>query len=185
MPERNQLKLELPWQYSPKSHELPRNLSHWLLDPGSFMKRLRSQGAENPRVQLLRQIWQFPALSEKRALGTMTRDYALIREVLIYSEGKKWMYARTVFPRKTLTGKQQCLARLKNRSLGSVLFNDPTIERGPFEMICLTQAMPFHQYVLEQTRLSVDQLWARRSRFVLHDKPLLLTEVFLPDVEKL
>jgi chorismate--pyruvate lyase len=185
MSQRNQLKLELPWQSSSKLTELPKDMSEWLLHPGSFMERLRLQGAKNPRIELLRQTWQFPALSEKKALGMYTRDYALIREVLIYSDNQKWMYARTVFPRKTLTGKQQCLARLKNRSLGSVLFRDPAIERSPFEIICLLPAMPFYEYILGQVKLEADQLWARRSRFILREKPLLLTEVFLPDIKKL
>lgn len=175
--------LELNWHYSPALNELPAQLGEWLLHPQSFMDRLREHGARSPRVKLLRQVWQFPALNEKKALGMTTREYVLIREVLIYSPGKKWMYARTVFPRNTLTGKQQCLARLKNRSLGSVLFKDPTIQRSPFEIVCLTKEMPFYQYVLQQADLEADELWTRRSRFVLHEKPLLLTEVFLPDMK--
>lgn len=182
---RQQGQLELHWQYSPSLKDLPVKLGDWLLYPHSFMDRLRHYGAQSAQVQLLRQTWQHPALSEKKALGLTTRAYALIREVLIFSPGKKWMYARTVFPRATLTGKQLCLARLKNRSLGSVLFQDPTIERSPFEVVCLSNGMPFKEYVLEQANLNADQLWARRSRFILHNKPLLLTEVFLPDIETL
>jgi chorismate--pyruvate lyase len=182
---RQQGQLELKWQYSPSLSELPAKLGEWILYPQSFMDRLRKYGGESPGIQLLRQMWQFPALNEKIALGMTTREYALIREVLIYSPGKKWMYARTVFPRKTLTGKQRCLARLKNRSLGSVLFQDPTIQRSAFDVVCLTNEMPFQQYVLQQANIKTDVLWARRSRFILHEKPLLLTEVFLPDMKTL
>ncbi len=183
MYQRNQL--DLPWQNSPSLNALPLDLGQWIMHSGSFMERLRQHGAHLPRVQLLRQSWQFPALGEKRILGITTRAYALIREVLIYSKGKKWMYARSVFPQKTLTGKQQCLARLKERSLGSVLFKDPTIERSPFDVVCLSKNMSFHHYVLEQAELDTDQLWARRSQFILRGKPLLLTEVFLPDMREL
>ena len=177
--------LELDWHSASTIKELPNVLGDWILYPGSFMKRLQRYGAESPRIQLLRQAWQFPAPGEKAELGMTERAYALIREVLIQSEGKKWMYARTVFPRSTLTGKQLCLARLKTRSLGSVLFKEPTIQRSSFDVVCLSKNMLFHQYVLQQAKLDVDTLWARRSTFVLHQKPLLLTEVFLPDVEKL
>jgi chorismate--pyruvate lyase len=176
--------LELKWQQAALT-PLPNTLNDWILHPASFMSRLKEQGATMPRVQLLRQTWQFPALNEKVMLGMTKREYALVREVVIYSDGKKWMYARTVFPRKTLTGKQLCLARLKNRSLGSVLFKDPTIERSPFDVVCLSKEMDFHQYVLNQSMIEADQLWARRSTFVLNQKPLLLTEVFLPDLETL
>src|SRR5690606_247374 len=109
-----ELEIELKWQHSPKLSELPVGLGEWILHPESFMDRLRQKGAQSPRVTLLRQTWQMPSIHEKRALQITSRAYALIREVLIYSPGKKWMYARTVFPRKTLTGKQLCLARLKN-----------------------------------------------------------------------
>lgn len=181
MYQHNQLKLN--WRHSPKLTELPMKLGEWILHADSFMDRLREYGANKPQVQLLRQTWQFPSLSEKRILQMTNRAYALIREVLIYSEGKKWMYARTVFPKKTLSGKDQSLARLKNRSLGSVLFKDPTIQRDPFDVVCLSNEMPFYHYVLEQAKITANELWARRSRFVLHNNPLLLTEVFLPDIQ--
>lgn len=177
--------LELNWQDAASHHNLPETLGDWILHRASFMNRLRQEGAIAPRVELLRQQWAMPAANEKKALGLITREYALIREVLIYSFGKKWMYARTVFPRDTLTGKERCLARLKNRSLGSVLFKDKNIERSPFDVVCLTKDMVFHQYILQQAVIQADELWARRSTFILREKPLLLTEVFLPDMETL
>lgn len=177
--------LELNWINDPSPHELPTGLDGWILHPHSFMQRLRQKGALNPRIQVLRQSWQFPTLDEKKILGMKTRAYALIREVLIYSDGKKWMYARTVFPRKTLTGKQLCLARLKNRSLGSVLFKDPMLERSPFDVVCLSNDMLLHQYIIHEANIEKKDLWARRSVFTLHEKPLLLTEVFLPDIATL
>ncbi|HSW93156.1 MAG TPA: chorismate lyase [Gammaproteobacteria bacterium] len=177
--------LELNWQAADSHHHLPKTLGEWILHPASFMNRLRQHGAISPRIKLLRQQWALPAASEKKALGLITREYALIREVLIYSDGKKWMYARTVFPRNTLTGKERCLARLKNRSLGSVLFKDKNIERSLFDVVCLTKDKVFHHYILEQAAIRADALWARRSTFILREKPLLLTEVFLPDMETL
>ena len=129
--------LELNWQHSPTLSDLPEKLGEWILHPGSFMDRLRHFGAKSPEVQLLHQSWQLPALNEKSILDMAESEQALIREVLIYSPGKKWMYARTVFPRKTLTGDESALSQLENRSLGSVLFNDPTIQRSPFDVVCL------------------------------------------------
>ena len=176
---------ELSWQYSPSIKDLPEKLGEWILYPGSFMKKLVEKGAVNPRVHLIRQNWQFPTLSEKEMLRITKRVYALIREVVIYSPNQKWMYARSVFPQHTLTGKERCLARLKNKSLGSVLFKDPNIERSPFEVICLNASMPFHQAISKEMNVSEENLWARRSTFMLKNKALLLTEVFLPDINYL
>lgn len=172
---------DLEWQKSPTLRELPDFLGEWLLYSASFMKKLQQYGV-SPRIKVLRQHWKFPTWHEKQALHMKTRAYALIREVLIYSEGKKWMYARTVFPRQTLTGQQRCLARLKTRSLGSILFKDPTLERDPFDVTCLLPEMPFHQFVTQQANIIADAIWGRRSRFVLRGKPLLLSEFFLPDI---
>ena len=177
---------QLEWQaYHTMAHDLPRNLNDWLSDPGSFMQRLRFYGANNPHVTVLKQNWRFPLLDEKVALDISGRAYALIREVLIQSPGKKWMFARTVFPRMTLTGKQQCLARLKTRSLGSVLFKDPSLERSEFEVMCIHPGHPWHTYISKEIKTTLPELWARRSLFRVKNKPLLLTEVFLPDISQL
>ncbi len=162
--------------------EIPPDLSRWILFPGSFMERLRQQGAKDPRVDVLQESWQYPLRDEKKQLNITSHSHALVREVLIYSNEQKWMFARTVIPRSTLTGEQQCLAHLQNRSLGSVLFNDPTMERSQFEVACVTPDLAWHTSILEKTKIAANELWARRSRFVLQNKPLLLTEVFLPDI---
>jgi chorismate--pyruvate lyase len=74
------------------------------------------------------------------------------------------------------------LARLNNRSLGSVLFKDPTLYRSPFEIALFTQEMEWHQKVLSSVKRELSTLWARRSLFRIREKPLLLIEVFLPDL---
>ncbi len=176
---------DLKWRKSLALSDLPTPLGEWLLHSASFIERLRQHGAVSPRIKVLRQHWQFPTLSEKKILNITTREYALIREVLIYSMGKEWMFARTVFPRQTLTGQQRCLARLKNRSLGSILFKDPTLQRDPFEITCLLPEMPLYEFITQQATRSTDVIWARRSRFLLQDKPLLLSEFFLSDVTSL
>lgn len=146
---------------------IPPQWSAWLLHKGSFMQRLRAHGVVQPQIQVLQQYWGFPLPTEKACLSMPVRTYALIREVLIWSTEKKWMLARTVFPRATLTGTERQLARLKNRALGAVLFKHPSIQRSHFDIARLADG------------------WARRSLFFLRNKPLLLTEVFLHDITTL
>jgi chorismate--pyruvate lyase len=173
---------QLKWQKNPNISELPPHLSPWLFYPGSFMQRMREQSVHEPRVVVLRQQWRFPLPDEKSRLNIASRSYALIREVLILSAEKKWMYARTVFPQATLTGKQRCLARLKNRSLGSVLFSDPDTQRSEFEIAKIHPHTAWHDYVAEQAKIKSEELWARCSIFTIQHKALLLTEIFLPDM---
>jgi chorismate lyase len=141
-------------------------LTTWLLCASSFMQRLKNHGIANARIQVLRENWCMPALDECLKLNIPSRRFALVREVLIDSDEGQWMYARTVIPQTTLTGKERRLRLLKNRSLGSVLFKDPSMVRSPFEF----------------TRVD-GKLWARRSEFHLGNKPLLLTEIFFPGIE--
>lgn len=164
---------------------IPDSLIDWVLDAGSFTKRLEHYGQTSPLVQVLYQGWQFPCLEERIVLGISPRVYALIREVLIYSKGVVCMFARTVFPMTTVTGKEQQFLYLKNRSLGSVLFNDPQIERGGFEFACIQSGMAWYEQVKAHVPSSSNELWARRSFFYIKNKPLLLAEMFLPALESL
>jgi chorismate--pyruvate lyase len=151
-------------------------LSNWLLCASSFMQRLKNHGIAHARIQVLRESWRLPLQDECQKLKIASRRFALVREVLIDSVEGQWMYARTVIPQMTLTGKERRLGHLKNRSLGSVLFKDPTMTRSPFELTRLPA-----QYV----SLTGEDLWARRSVFRVSNKPLLLTEIFFPAIENL
>lgn len=178
-----QIAYQVKWQHYRPSMNLPSYLHPWVMHAGSFMERLRQQGVNNLQVQLVNQSWQVPELSERQQLGIAPRHYALIREVLILSEKCKWMVARTVLPRHTLTGKQRQLAFLKNRSLGSVLFKEAAGWRSEFEVACMYPHVSWYAALLHAANIDVVGLWARRSMFVLQAKPLLLTEVFLPDMQ--
>jgi chorismate--pyruvate lyase len=81
-----------------------------------------------------------------------------------------------------LTGEEQALAHLKERSLGSVLFKNPALQRSEFEIACLKPRMFLHSKAITAVEQSLPDLWARRSLFSLPGKSLLLTEVFLPDM---
>jgi chorismate--pyruvate lyase len=157
----------------------------WLLAEGSFIQRLKNAGIREPAVRVLSQRWEFPLLDERRLLGIADRHYALVRQVIIESEKKQWMFARTVFPASLLTGNERRLAYLKNCSLGSVLFKNPQLLRSDFELACIRPATQWHADIQAITEIGAHSLWARRSQFFLKQKSLLLTEVFLPDMETL
>ncbi len=159
-----------------QSKIIPLKLRGWMTHSGSFMERLKEHQVK-PQIRVLSQQWAYPTSEERAWLKLPMRTYCLIREVMIYSEDKQWMYARTIFPQQTLTGAEKQLGYLKNRSLGSVLFKNPTLIRSPFHFLQLN----LEQYILNKDITA----WARRSLFFLKKKSLLLTEVFLPDLYEL
>ena len=151
----------------PSQLQAPRPWRSWLMDPGSLTQRLIQRSRGQFRVEVLRQQWAVPTASERQALGMRCREKALIREVQLIGKDQPWVYARSVLPATTLTGRQRLLAQIGTRPLGQMLFRDPSMRRSPL------QISPLH--------LSTGQTaWARRSVFRLANKPLLVCEVFLP-----
>ena len=72
--------------------------------------------------------------NEARVLGMSMSGRALVREVQLLCNGVPWVYARTVIPRRTLSGRQSRLAHIKSRSLGAMLFADPSMRRGELQL---------------------------------------------------
>jgi chorismate--pyruvate lyase len=176
--------LELAWEKKSawQKDGIARQWLDWLLYPGSFMQRLKQYSINDARIQVIQQSWQLPGYDERKLLDIYFRTYVWVREVIILSEERYWMYARTVFPKQTLTGQHLQLARLKSRSLGSVLFKDPALQRSEFEIACIKKGMDWHHRMEGYAGRCLPDLWARRSLFSAHSKSLLLMEVFFPAV---
>ncbi|BFM18650.1 chorismate lyase [Maricurvus nonylphenolicus] len=167
---------EPSWHNRPTGHSKPSTpLSQWLFDRGSLTSRLQHLSHGQFRVEVLSQGWGKPRLSEARSLGISPRRYALVREVILYGQDQPWVYARSILPQCTLTGRLRSLRKLDNRPLGAMLFNDPAMYRSPIEIACFKADNP----LIPQKVRSTTPLWGRRSRFYLDNKPLLVCEIFL------
>lgn len=149
----------------------PQCWQRWLTDRASLTQHLLTASQGNFRVEVVRQGWARPTRSEALALGIPMRQLALIREVQLLGNDQVWVYARSIIPASTMTGRERQLSHIGNRSLGTILFTDPTMRRGPLQ---ITQLNLINQ----------QKVWARRSTFFLSGKPLLVCEVFLPALEQ-
>lgn len=157
----------------------PRALSDWLFNQDSLTKRLVAASAGEFQVQVLAQGFARPRPSEQRALNLPKRQVALIRTVLLLGCGQPWVFARSIIPLTTLRGPYRFLRHLGSQPLGELLFNDPTMQRGDFELLRCNAAE------LDGTAGALPDpdeiLWGRRSVFYLNHKPLLVGEIFLPE----
>lgn len=156
---------------------MPASLRGWLLDRGSLTQRLIDASGGEFRVEVLSQHMALPLLSEANALGLPTRQRAVVREVILYGGGEPWVYARSIIPVKTLTGRLRSLRTLYNRPLGALLFNDKTMQRGDIEITCMNTESHLQPSLPQDIKGTV---WGRRSVFYLDQKPLLVSEMFLP-----
>lgn len=167
---------------------IPDDIRDWLVDSASLTLRIKKLCQSNAMgdfsVRLLRQGMAIPSNDEVQRLSLQSRRYALIREVLLFCGTTPVIFARTVIPIKTLTGPQRQLGHLGNRPLGEFLFSQPGLHRDAMEVAILKNGHQLFDSTLDSLHgQSVpSEVWARRSVFCLREKPLLVAEVFLPDI---
>lgn len=162
---------------------LPLNLRDWLLDAGSLTDRLKRACRGRFNVRVLDEGWRRPRLDEARVLGMSPTARAWVREVQLLCDGEPWVFARTIVPVSTLTGRQRQLAYLGDRPLGAFLFADPGMRRGEVELACIGRKQAMFGHATRGLKRRPATIWGRRSVFRVGGKPLLVTEVFLPTVE--
>ena len=157
---------------------MPAQWRDWLLDKGSLTQRLIDASDNRLSVRILSQRIDVPKFSEQRALSLPPRRLAMIREVVLMADSIPWVYARSIIPLTTLTGRLRKLRHLDNRPLGALLFNDPSMTREEVEVACFTTSNKELPADLGDIKRPI---WGRRSVFRLDTKPLLVSEIFLPD----
>lgn len=163
-------------------HQVPAEIAPWLFDQGSLTRRILSCCNKGFRVEVLSQRWQRPMLNEALRLGAHPEQRALIREVILYCGDQPWVFARSVLPRKTLTGPRRFLGKLGSRPLGEILFSDPYIQRDALEIAEIKKGQRMFNCATQRLTKKPAMVWGRRSVFYLHKKPLMVNEVFLPPI---
>ncbi|MEW6995466.1 chorismate lyase [Colwelliaceae bacterium MEBiC 14330] len=160
-------------------------LRDWLLDQGSLTARLK-RNSTLFRVELLGQAKQLCHETEANEF-IKAGEPVLVREVLLYCDDIPQVFARTLIPLSSLTGEEKALANLGTQPLGQVLFNNPSLKREQLELSVFEQSSKVAQLALalgkaedSNKSLVIDELWGRRSVFVVENKPLMVAEVFLP-----
>lgn len=164
------------------SGQVPQEIARWLFDATSLTARIIDACSGQFRVEVISQGWQRPMLNEEQCLKIRAGRHALIRQVYLYCNDKPWVFARTVIPHTTLHGKEKHLAHLHNKPLGAVLFAEPTMRRSEVEVAEIRPGQRLFHTATARLNYDPVTIWGRRSVFYLHDKPLLVSEIFLPDI---
>lgn len=159
----------------------PPLLHRWLDEPGSLTRRIRRSCSGCFHVEILREQWSAPFVDEARRLDLRPERWAWLREVLLCCGDGAWVYARSVIPRQSLQGPLRRLRQLGRQPLGSVLFGRHPVRRGKIEVTRLTAGTGLYRQVARSTAI-MPGCWARRSVFFIAGHPLLVTEVFLPEL---
>ena len=95
----------------PRARRPHPKLQTWLLDPSSLTARLMVASNGDLQVIIVRQFIGRPSLSECKALAMPSHQLALVREVILQGCGQPWVFARSLLPLSSLTGKLRHLRK--------------------------------------------------------------------------
>lgn len=172
--------------WHPASHwksQISTNLYAWLFDSTSLTQRLQFHCQQQFFVEVIEETWENPLPAEEQVLQIIEPHATRIRHVYLHCRDRTWVFARTVIPQTTLIGAYRSLETLGNQSLGEVLFSFNALQRTDIEVARLSSDHLLHQLASVNLYPKPVTLWARRSVFYLpEDKPLLVQEVFLPNM---
>lgn len=155
----------------------------WLETKASLTARLVAS-SDAFRVQRLHQKVAPCSIEEAAAIGLPRRERVWEREVLLLCDGVPVVFGHTVVPMSATASDWPLFSALGERSLGSTLFYDPKVRRGPLEFARLREGHPLLARVGAAlgTDLSGINFHARRCVYRRHQGLLMVTEVFLPAV---
>jgi chorismate--pyruvate lyase len=160
---------------------LPPRVRNWVALESSMTERIGKVADRPIAVEVLRQASGQLLADEHRFFPTAA-GCAMVREVCLSAEGRPLLIARSVFTSQRLQTHPTIL-KLGNRPLGSLLFSGG--KPSPYtarEFARIDHAAPLFGLVRQRHRGLCPHYWARRTLFYLFDAPLLVTEIFLPDL---
>ena len=165
------------WISETKPLHCQQGIAQWLYDHNSLTKKLESQCSKFS-VKVKQQVNVKPSKLLSRYF--QKEEKILVREVFLFCDDIAVVFAQTEIPFSTLTEHQTELAQIGDQSLGKFLFQDPSMLRGQIEVTEFKEGSIFHQLADDLKQTASNSLWARRSLFYVNNKPLLVSELFLP-----
>ncbi len=177
--------------YSWRALERPRDAIGWLTDRGSLTRRLIKVFGDCRVRRLSQGLGRLHRdepvdfMSGLRLSGSGTR--AVVREVVLYGAGTPRVFAHTVVAPRARRRDWPFLDALGHRSLGARLFADPRVGRAGMRFARLDRAHPLARRVNEvlgHALAAQCALLARVSCFTRGRGRLLVTEVFLPTIDR-
>jgi chorismate--pyruvate lyase len=144
------------WRLLNSKESIPDSVLEWIIDNRSLTAKLRDKYI-NFNVKVLSQKQSTPYDCELALLDSSASKF-IIREVELVGDSQAVVFARSIIPVHSDTKE---LLSIGSKPLGELLFNDPTIKRGPLEVG------------------NHNNSWARRSTFKIKNTKLLVCEIFL------
>lgn len=166
------------WRLAPRA-TFTVDQKDWLTRGGSLTAHLRTLGDVAVRVtrEAVAQAWP----DEHAALDIARREPVWVREVVLEVAGVPCVAAHSIAPLAASRGVWQSMRRLRTRPLAELLYSDSDVSRSVLASARLTARHPLFALACRAIAgAPPHELVARRSVFIRHGEPLMVTECMLP-----
>ena len=167
-------------------HQAPRNWQSWLSDTGSLTQKIERAIGQKLEVLVLRDFRQNLDGDESRYFHLKTTR-CRISDVLLCYKGTPLVMARSVIPTFSSSGSNQAVLRLGKKPLGAVLFSkirNRSKKKSLREIARVNKRSSLWRQCHRKYEDLPSPLWARRTLYTLKGRPLLVCEIFLPELLK-
>ena len=155
----------------------------WLCYTDSLTLLLAHTTQQQAQLLIAHEDDGFPQAEECLILQQPEDKIARIREGGWYHLGVLWISTRVVIPQPTLEAAGDLLRHLDQRSIGTaLLFHNPKVIVGRLEFRPIVVQNATDPTLVSTTHHQSDTLWARRRLFDIEGNPLLIQEIFLPEI---
>ncbi len=141
---------------------ITKNVRSWLLEEGPITKRIKSNGKF--RLSLIKDEYSKITAWEKKFLGILN-ERTKAREVILYSNEKPFVYARSIIPELTIQKGLDKLGNLGLKPLGDILFENKFF----------TKDKTFFASFSDQEKAYI----GRTTKYLVKNFPLSVMEIFL------
>ena len=156
-------------------------MQQFLFHKGSLTQLIQQCCSGLFSVEVIDESWLSAMADEAELLSLANNENTYIRKSLLKNDNDILVYARTIIPEQTLTGKNEKLMTLGDKPLGDVLFNDESTYRSEMRYARISTDCELHTEATKGLNIT-SMLWGRQSLLYLEEKPLLITEIFLPAI---
>ena len=186
MTHRNRLRSAWNRVGSGEIHRAPREWQPWLSDTGSLTQKIEKAIGQKLEVQVLRDCPQSLNSDESRYFHLKIRR-CRVREVLLCANNIPLVMAHSVIPTLSSSGSNHGVLRLGTKPLGAVLFAKTRMHskaKPPRDIARLDKGSALWKKGSKHFSGLSSPLWARRTLYRLKGHPILVNEIFLPELLK-
>ena len=167
--------------------QAPAALLDWLAEPGLLTARVREYFGEEMRFRMLGPLRPAPLAAAIQARLAVHDDNCLLREIEFRRGAVRIIFAQTILPASTLIA-FPWLRDLGEAPLGEALRgSDELLTRDPLEYRALDREHGLARAARGSgaglgSAVADGLFWARRAVYRLAGHPILVQEVFLPEL---